>query len=81
MYVICFGAEASQLATWCQEHQKQALVCATLDQAFVHIQSIVREGMVVLFSPSGSSYDLYKNYEERGAHFKQLVHAYMGKGF
>lgn len=33
-------------------------------------------GDQVLFSPSGESFDLYTNYKQRGASFKQMVYAY-----
>jgi len=36
---------------------------------------VAQEGDTVLLSPSGSSFDLYKNYLERGEHFKKLVRA------
>ncbi|HEV2916195.1 MAG TPA: UDP-N-acetylmuramoyl-L-alanine--D-glutamate ligase [Candidatus Babeliales bacterium] len=70
--VICFGAEAHKLATWCMVYNKPAGIYATLDEAFVDIQKIICPGDIVLLSPAGSSFDLYKNYEERGNHFKQL---------
>jgi UDP-N-acetylmuramoylalanine--D-glutamate ligase len=32
-------------------------------------------GAAVLLSPACASYDQYRNFEERGAHFRQLVEA------
>ena len=32
-------------------------------------------GDVVLLSPASASFDLYRNFEERGEHFKSLVNA------
>jgi len=32
-----------------------------------------KDGDVVLMSPASASFDKYKNFEERGKHFKKLV--------
>jgi UDP-N-acetylmuramoylalanine--D-glutamate ligase len=45
----------------------------TLARAVAHAQKIGRQGDVVLLSPACASFDHYKNYEERGRHFKALV--------
>jgi len=34
-----------------------------------------QRGDVVLLSPACSSYDMFKNYEERGATFRKIVEA------
>ena len=46
---------------------------STMDEAFAYIYNHAKQGDVVLLSPAASSYDLYKNFEERGAKFKQLA--------
>lgn len=74
MHVICFGKEAEQLATWCRENNRSADATQTLEQCLAVCQDRITPGMVVLFSPSGSSYDLFTNYHERGTVFKKLVH-------
>jgi UDP-N-acetylmuramoylalanine--D-glutamate ligase len=38
-------------------------------------QSLANPGQVVLFSPGGTSFDAFRDYEERGRAFKQYVHA------
>jgi len=40
-----------------------------IDQA----RSMAEHGDVVLLSPACSSYDMFRNYEERGRVFRQLV--------
>ncbi|MBL0953568.1 MAG: UDP-N-acetylmuramoyl-L-alanine--D-glutamate ligase [Leptospira sp.] len=36
------------------------------------------ENLTVIFSPAGASFDLYKNFEERGNHFKSLIQDFFG---
>ena len=45
----------------------------TLEQVVENLFLDLKNGDEVLFSPAGSSYDLFKNYEERGKAFKDLV--------
>jgi len=47
--------------------------CDTLSQAIAHTLSIAQKSDVILFSPSNSSFDQFKNYEDRGRQFKQEV--------
>ena len=35
--------------------------------------SLAKEGDIVSLSPASASFDLYKDFEERGRHFKALV--------
>ena len=44
-----------------------------LARAVRRAQQIAKAGDVVLLSPACASFDQYKNYEERGRHFKALV--------
>ena len=45
----------------------------TLDELIFYIINKKRNKVLILFSPSCPSYDLYKNFEERGEHFKNLI--------
>ncbi|MDX1996000.1 MAG: UDP-N-acetylmuramoyl-L-alanine--D-glutamate ligase [bacterium] len=47
----------------------------TLDEAVAAAAKVAEPGDVVLLSPGGTSYDAYKDFEARGAHFRQLVAA------
>ncbi len=71
--VTCFGKEAVELHEACLVAGIASSSHQTLDQAFNAAVSLAQPGEVVLLSPAGSSYDLYSNYEERGAHFRSLV--------
>lgn len=48
-------------------------VYSNMDEAFGYISNHAKQGDVVLLSPAASSYDQYKNFEERGAKFKRLA--------
>ena len=72
-HVICFGAEAEQLHAWCLETVIPSSAHTHLEDGFKKALELAQAGYVLLLSPAGSSYDLYKNFEERGNHFKQLI--------
>lgn len=76
--IMCFGAEADLLKKICTKHQRNVYACANLEEAFFYAIKNHHNATVALFSPSGASFDLYANYQERGAHFKQLVTLYTG---
>lgn len=46
---------------------------ATMEEAFDYISKHAKNGDVCLLSPAASSYDQYKNFEERGRKFKALA--------
>ena len=37
--------------------------------------AIAGQGDIVFMSPASASFDMYPNFEVRGNHFKELVHA------
>jgi len=74
--IICFGGEAQSLHLHAINAGLQSHACATLDQACSYAFTVAQPGDQVLFSPAGSSFDLFKNYQERGNKFKELVTAY-----
>jgi UDP-N-acetylmuramoylalanine--D-glutamate ligase len=47
--------------------------CGTLDRAVAAAGGAAHPGEVVLLSPACASFDQYRDYEERGAHFRALV--------
>lgn len=70
--VICFGEEAEKLNKLCEANNILSQTCSTLDEALASARC-AEFGTNVLLSPGGASFDLFKNYEERGAYFKSLV--------
>jgi UDP-N-acetylmuramoylalanine--D-glutamate ligase len=47
--------------------------CLGLDDAVQVAARVAKRGAVVLLSPGGTSFDAYKDFEERGEHFCRLV--------
>ena len=45
----------------------------TLEEAVSKAKEVSKKGDVVLFSPASASFDMFKNFEERGNRFKQIV--------
>ncbi len=50
-------------------------IAGSLAQAVQKARETARPGDVVLFSPGTSSFDMFKNYGDRGNQFRALVHA------
>ncbi len=78
--LIGFGEAGPMIADKVRERASfrriSAPCCAIvqrLDEAVVLAKQTARPGTVVLFSPGGTSYDAYKNFEQRGEHFRNLV--------
>jgi len=47
----------------------------TLSDAIEQAQKLAQSGEAVLFSPGCSSFDMFKDFEDRGNHFRELVKA------
>ena len=50
------------------------LEAKSLEEAVVLARRQAREGDTVLLSPAAASYDMFRNFEERGERFRTLVH-------
>jgi len=71
--IICFGAEASSLGQMCQAKSIPSAEFLNLPMALDYCAQIAKPGDQVLFSPAGSSFDLFRDYMQRGEEFKKLV--------
>lgn len=71
-HIICFGTEALQLHTFCQNAHLASSAHTTLQKGYDAALTLAKSGDTILLSPAGSSYDEFKNYEERGTFFKKL---------
>ena len=48
-------------------------MCSTLQETVDIAKKQAKSGDVVLFSPASASFDLFKNFADRGNKFKKLV--------
>ena len=48
-------------------------ICETLEDTVKIAKKIAKKGQIVLFSPASASFDMFKNFEERGICFKNIV--------
>ncbi len=48
-----------------------------LNQIFLEIKNKKRKKHTILFSPAGASFDNFKNFEERGFYFNQIIKKYL----
>jgi UDP-N-acetylmuramoylalanine--D-glutamate ligase len=70
--VVLIGASAGELAGALKAHRKVARA-ESLEDAVSQAAHIARSGGVVLFSPAYKSFDMFKDFEDRGNQFKELV--------
>jgi UDP-N-acetylmuramoylalanine--D-glutamate ligase len=70
--VILIGASADELAQELRAHPKVRRA-QTLEEAVAIAAGLARQGDVVLLSPAYKSFDMFKDFEERGNQFKELV--------
>lgn len=70
--VIGYGAAGKRIAS---DLVDNPIIVTNLEEAVNKAHELAKSGDVVLLSPTTSSYDQYKNYEERGKHFKSLVNS------
>jgi UDP-N-acetylmuramoylalanine--D-glutamate ligase len=70
--VVLIGASADLLARELAGHPN-VVRAADLEEAVAAAAGLARQGGVVLLSPAYKSFDMFKDYEDRGRQFKDLV--------
>jgi UDP-N-acetylmuramoylalanine--D-glutamate ligase len=70
--VVLMGASADLLQEALREHPR-VVRAASLEEAVSAAAGLSRLGGVVLLSPAYKSFDMFKDYEDRGDQFKALV--------
>ncbi|GAC1470318.1 MAG: UDP-N-acetylmuramoyl-L-alanine--D-glutamate ligase [Candidatus Dormibacteraceae bacterium] len=70
--VVLIGASADVLQEALRDHPK-VVRASNLEEAVEIAAGLARDGGVVLLSPAYKSFDMFKDYEDRGNQFKALV--------
>lgn len=71
--LICLGIDNSKLLEKFQEHVSVITEAKSMQEAVEKAYEIAEKGDTVLLSPACASFDLFKNYEDRGLQFKNCV--------
>ena len=71
--------KVQEYARYAQRRAPNSAITQRLDEAVELAARAAEAGAIVLLSPGGTSYDAYKDFEERGEHFRRLVQQ-AGKG-
>ena len=71
--VFAFGKEAKILSDLCTTFQIPYYQSNTLQEAVKQYKTLESNFEILLFSPAGASFDLFKNYQDRGEQFKKMI--------
>jgi UDP-N-acetylmuramoylalanine--D-glutamate ligase len=78
--VYLIGEAADQLAADLEPSGVPLARCGDLERAVHAAGAAAEAGEVVLLSPACASFDQYEDFEERGAHFRELAQRWSGEG-
>lgn len=71
--IVCLGKDNRNIHNAFEEDTEVIVNTATMSEAVQIAYHIAQKGDTVLLSPACASFDLFKNYEDRGDQFKAAV--------
>ena len=71
--IVCLGKDNSKIIAAFEGKVKQIVDTKSIEEAVRSSYFLAEKGDTVLLSPACASFDLFKNYEERGRQFKDAV--------
>ena len=71
--LVCMGLDNAKLLSEFAGVVPEVIPTSSLDEAMTAAKAAAREGDAVLLSPACASFDLFRNYEDRGERFKRWV--------
>lgn len=72
-HAVLIGETAAELAGHCASARVPHSRAATLEEAVRRALEVADDGGHVLLSPGFASFDMFRNYEDRGAQFERIV--------
>jgi UDP-N-acetylmuramoylalanine--D-glutamate ligase len=78
--LICLGKDNKKIVNAFQGHIKEIKETIDIRRAVRNAFKLAGPGDVILFSPACASFDLFKNYADRGNKFKDAVNRLISKG-
>ena len=73
--LVCMGTDNSKLVGYFYDKLDRIVETNSIEQAVNEAFKLAQSGDTVLLSPACASFDLFKNYEDRGRQFKQIVNS------
>lgn len=72
--VVAMGAIRETMVSIARQYTAcEVLSAEDFDDAVLTAHQVAREGDVVLLAPAAASYDMFKNFEDRGKRFREIV--------
>ena len=73
--LVLLGQTSSKIENAVRKHDKEFPIykCNSLEETIKTAESLTIKGDVVLFSPASASFDMFKNFADRGEKFKKFV--------
>jgi len=71
--IICLGKENNKIIETFKEHVPTIVEAGSAMEAVGYGYQLAKKDETVLLSPACASFDLFENYEDRGAQFKTAV--------
>ena len=71
--IVCMGMDNSKIIKAFGKMKKRTVETRSAQEAVQEAAKLAEEGETVLLSPACASFDLFKNYEDRGAQFREAV--------
>lgn len=79
--IVCLPETGHAIAQMLREDgcRSNIVIAADMDEAVRAAVEHTAPGRACVLSPAAASYNYYKNFEEKGKHYKELVRKYAGK--